>query len=139
MNGFVGEFLVLSGAFLDVPLWGILSATGVIWSACYMLWMYQRVFYGEASEGVRHHIPDFNFREWASILPLVIMMVWMGIYTQTFLGAVSETNSRILDQSKMNVPLRVDVRGTEKPILSRDREGAVLHRFPKVGGAVHAR
>src|SRR5690242_12914208 len=47
LNGFIGEFLVLSGAFEAHKLWGILAATGVIWSACYLLWMYQRVFYGQ--------------------------------------------------------------------------------------------
>ena len=47
LNGFVGEFLVLSGAFQATPDYGILGATGVIWSACYLLWMYQRVFFWE--------------------------------------------------------------------------------------------
>ena len=47
LNGFVGEFLVLSGAFQAQAVYGILGATGVIWSACYLLWMYQRVFYGK--------------------------------------------------------------------------------------------
>src|SRR5205823_7805539 len=46
MNGFVGEFLVLSGSFQAKAIYGVLAASGVIWSACYMLWMYQRVFYG---------------------------------------------------------------------------------------------
>ncbi len=52
-----------------------------------MLWMYQRVFFGELSDEVKHHMPDFNLREWACVIPLVVMMVWMGIYTQTFLPA----------------------------------------------------
>ncbi len=49
LNGFIGEFLVLSGAFQATPVYGILAATGVIWSAGYLLWMYQRVFYGSSS------------------------------------------------------------------------------------------
>ena len=49
LNGFIGEFLVLSGAFQAKQIYGILAATGVIWSACYLLWMYQRVFYGEVT------------------------------------------------------------------------------------------
>jgi NADH-quinone oxidoreductase subunit M len=65
------------------------------------------VFFGELSEEVKHHMPDFNAREWACVIPLVVMMVWMGIYTQTFLPAVSEANAKILDQSKGNVPLQV--------------------------------
>src|SRR5258707_10387546 len=49
LNGFVGEFLVLSGAFQSRPVYGILASTGVIWSACYLLWMYQRVFFGKVT------------------------------------------------------------------------------------------
>ena len=49
LNGFIGEFLVLSGAFQARPIYGILGATGVIWSACYLLWMYQRVFFGKVT------------------------------------------------------------------------------------------
>ena len=109
LNNFVGEFLVLQGAAQANFTWTVFAAIGVILSACYMLWLYQRVFFGELSDEVKHHMPDFNAREWACMVPLVVMMVWMGIYTQTFLPAVSEANAQILDQSKMNVPLRVAV------------------------------
>src|ERR1700679_287145 len=63
LNNFIGEFLILQGAAQAHFIWSIFAALGVILSACYMLWMYQRVFFGEASEEVRHHIPDFNMRE----------------------------------------------------------------------------
>jgi NADH-quinone oxidoreductase subunit M len=79
MNGFVGEFLVLSGAFFDVPLWGILAATGVIWSACYMLWMYQRVFYGTVKNPVNSTLPDLDMRERGAVWPLAILALVMGI------------------------------------------------------------
>jgi NADH-quinone oxidoreductase subunit M len=107
LNNFVGEFLVLQGSAQANFSWTIFAAIGVILSACYMLWLYQRVFFGEVSEEVRHHMPDFNAREWACMVPLVVMMVWMGVYTQTFLPAVTETNAKILEQSKGNVPLQV--------------------------------
>jgi NADH-quinone oxidoreductase subunit M len=107
LNNFIGEFLILQGAAQAKFAWTVFAAIGVILSACYMLWMYQRVFFGETPEDVKHHMPDLNSREWACIIPLVIMMVWMGIYTQTFLPQISESTSKILDQSKMNVPLRV--------------------------------
>ena len=109
LNNFVGEFLVLQGTAQAHFSWTVFAAIGVILSACYMLWMYQRVFFGELSEEVKHHMPDFNAREWACMIPLVVMMVWMGIYTQTFLPAVTEANLKILDQSKSNAPLRVSL------------------------------
>jgi len=109
LNNFVGEFLVLQGSAQANFSWTIFAAIGVILSACYMLWLYQRVFFGEVSEEVKHHMPDFNGREWACMVPLVVMMVWMGMYTQTFLPAVSEANAKILEQSKGNVPLQVSM------------------------------
>ena len=63
LNGFIGEFLVLSGAFQASPIYGILAATGVIWSACYLLWMYQRVFFGKVTHEVNNTLPDLNLRE----------------------------------------------------------------------------
>lgn len=111
LGSFVGEFLVLQGAAQANFTWSIFAALGVILSACYMLWMYQRVFFGETGDQVRNHVPDMNMREWACIVPLVVMMVWMGMYSQTFLPQVSETSTRILDQSRANVPLRVALPG----------------------------
>ena len=64
-----------------------------------MLWMYQRVFYGEATDEVRSHVPDLNAREWAAVIPLIVMMVWMGVYSQSFLPPVSKVNARVLEQT----------------------------------------
>jgi NADH-quinone oxidoreductase subunit M len=58
---------------------------------------------------VKLHMSDLNLREWACMIPLVVMMVWMGIWTQTFLPAVTESNLKVLDQSKSNAPLRVSL------------------------------
>jgi NADH-quinone oxidoreductase subunit M len=102
LNNFVGEFLVLQGAAQANFTWSVFAALGVILSACYMLWMYQRVFFGATGEE-GHHFPDLNAREWACMVPLVAMMIWMGIYTRTFLPAVSATDARILSTA----PLRV--------------------------------
>jgi NADH-quinone oxidoreductase subunit M len=109
LNNFVGEFLVLQGAAIANYTWTIWASTGAILSACYMLWLYQRVFYGETDEGVRHHLFDLRPREWACIVPLVVMMVWMGVYSQSFLPPVSKTTARVLDQTRINVPFRVGI------------------------------
>src|ERR1019366_3735981 len=107
LNNFVGEFLVLQGAAIANFKWAIYAAIGVIFSACYMLWMYQRVFYGEVKEDVRRHLPDLNLREWAVVIPLIAMMVWMGVYSQSFLPPVSRTTARVLEQTQVNVPFQV--------------------------------
>src|SRR6185369_7914401 len=96
MNGFVGEFLVLSGAFLNVPLWGILSATGVIWSACYMLWMYQRVFYGTVKNPVNNTLPDLDMRERGAIWPLAVLALIMGVASPLWIRPMDAAVEAIL-------------------------------------------
>ena len=110
LSNFVGEFLVLQGATLVNPWLTAWAALGVILSACYMLWMYQRTFFGEASEDLAHHMPDLTTREWAAILPMVALMIWMGTYTQTFLPPVSAANAKILDLTRANLEYKVDAR-----------------------------
>ena len=96
---FIGEFLVLQGTAQANFTWTVFAATGPIFAACYLLWMFQRVFFGELKDEVKHHMPELNMREWACVIPLVVMMVWMGVYTQTFLPAVTEANAKILSQT----------------------------------------
>jgi NADH-quinone oxidoreductase subunit M len=93
---FIGEYLVLQGTSLVYFRWTVFAALGVILSACYMLWLYQRAFFGKASEDLTHHMPDLNFREYAVIVPLILLMVWMGTYTQSFLPPISASNAVLL-------------------------------------------
>jgi NADH-quinone oxidoreductase subunit M len=88
MNGFVGEFLVLSGAFQARPIYGILGATGVIWSACYLLWMYQRVFFGKVTHPINNTLADLLGFEKAAIWPCVIAALVMGVAPILWLGAI---------------------------------------------------
>ena len=102
LNNFVGEYLVLQGAAKANIMWATFAALGVILGACYMLWLYQRTFYGKASESLAHHMPDLTTREWAAIAPLLVLMFWMGCYAQTFLPAISAQNTAILNQMNKN-------------------------------------
>jgi NADH-quinone oxidoreductase subunit M len=103
LNNFVGEYLVLLGAAQAKFEWAVFAAIGVILSACYMLWLYQRVFFGETAEKLKAHLPDLSAREWVTIVPLLILMLWMGTVTKTFLPSITMTNAMILDQTKVNV------------------------------------
>jgi NADH-quinone oxidoreductase subunit M len=121
LNGFVGEFLVLQGAAKANFTWVIFAALGVILSACYMLWLYQRVFYGKASHDVSHHVTDLTTREWAAILPLVALMFWMGIYAQTFLPAISAQNTTILNQMNRNRAVNAALPTTPAALVEANR------------------
>jgi NADH-quinone oxidoreductase subunit M len=97
LNNFVGEFLVLQGAAVANFPWAIVAALGVILSAVYMLWLVQRTFYGETPAKVKSHFTDLSPREWAIIVPLVGLMVWMGVSSGTFLPAVRSNNDQTLN------------------------------------------
>ncbi len=93
LNGFVGEFLILLGAFTSPALgtvaYAAVSALGVIFAAVYLLWMYQRVMLGPAREGGTyggHHLKDITLRESASLAVIVIFVVWIGVYPSTFMS-----------------------------------------------------
>ncbi|PYV85022.1 MAG: Fe-S-binding domain-containing protein [Acidobacteria bacterium] len=88
LNGFIGEFLVLSGAFQAKIWWGVVGATGVIWSACYLLWMYQRVFFGVVKHEENNSLPDLNLRERVALWPAAIMALAMGLAPLLWLNAI---------------------------------------------------
>ncbi|MFL6350406.1 MAG: NuoM family protein [Bryobacteraceae bacterium] len=103
---FVGEYLVLQGAALSKFSWAAWAAVGVILSAAYMLWMYQRTFWGKVNE--RGTPPsDLTLRDWAPLLPLIVLMVWLGSYTQSFMPPITSATMRVLDQTRMNDEYRV--------------------------------
>jgi NADH-quinone oxidoreductase subunit M len=88
-NGFVGEFLVLSGSFPSHPAWVAAATTGVILSASYMLWMVQRIFYGkESSLIVNRPAPDLNFRENITLWPMAILMLAMGVLSPYWIKGI---------------------------------------------------
>jgi NADH-quinone oxidoreductase subunit M len=88
LNGFIGEFLVLSGAFQANPVYGILGATGVIWSAGYLLWMYQRVFFGKVTHAVNSTLPDLNLREKTALVPAAAAALAMGVAPILWLSSI---------------------------------------------------
>ena len=88
LNGFVGEFLVLSGAFRARAWYGILAATGVIWSACYLLWMYQRVFFGKVTHDLNQALPDLDARERAALWPTALAALVMGVAPLLWLNGI---------------------------------------------------
>jgi NADH-quinone oxidoreductase subunit M len=104
LNGFVGEFLIMLGAWTSVAVqhaWIVtmLAGTGVIWAAVYMLWMLQRVVFGTTTSEVNAKLSDLNWREAALVLPLLFLMFFMGVYPSPFLNrsrdAIEATRQRI--------------------------------------------
>src|SRR5262249_8780802 len=98
LNGFVGEFLILLGAFRANPRLAAFAATGVILSATYMLWMFQRVNYGEGTDQKNAAPPDLRPREGAALAPIVATAVLMGVLPNLFLRPIEPAVERTLTQ-----------------------------------------
>ncbi|HSO22600.1 MAG TPA: NADH-quinone oxidoreductase subunit M [Chondromyces sp.] len=86
LNGFVGEFLILAGTWSAYPAAVIVGGLGVVLGAVYMLWMVQRVFWGPLDNEANHLLPDLTVRELFVMLPLLVLIVWIGVHPMTFLS-----------------------------------------------------
>ena len=84
MNGFIGEFAILLGAFDRSWVWAAFAATGIVLGAAYMLWLYQRVFFGEVTHPENENLIDLSFREKWTLIPLVILVFWIGLYPKPY-------------------------------------------------------
>jgi NADH-quinone oxidoreductase subunit M len=100
LNGFVGEFLILLGAFNTNRTFAVVATSGVILSAVYMLWMYQRVIFGEVTNPKNATLVDLDFREKLILLPLVALIFWMGIYSDSFLRKMDSSVNQVLHHLK---------------------------------------
>ena len=102
LNGFVGEFLILLGAFKSPVLnnwwYTVFATSGVIFAAVYLLWMYQRVVFGEVKNQKLTSLTDMNFREILVMVPIFIFIIWIGIYPGTFLKVSEKTSAKIIEQ-----------------------------------------
>jgi NADH-quinone oxidoreductase subunit M len=107
LNGFVGEFLVLVGAFQVSPWLAALATTGIVFAAVYLLWMYQRVAFGEITREENRRLTDLSPREWAVLVPVLLFIVWIGVYPTAFTGKTEATIAALLAQveSKASVAL----------------------------------
>ncbi len=110
LNGFIGEFMILSGSFFSMNLnsniYAILGSTGIVLSAVYLLWMYQRLMHGPVEKEENKNIPDLNIREIFVSAVIIIMIVWIGVQPNTFLNKSDAAIKRILENvesAKKNV------------------------------------
>jgi NADH-quinone oxidoreductase subunit M len=94
-NGFVGEFLVLLGAFKTYPVLALIATTGVIFAAAYLLWAIQRILFNPLDKRENAHIPDLNRRELALLVPLIAVIIWLGVYPAPVLRRM-EASSQLL-------------------------------------------
>jgi NADH-quinone oxidoreductase subunit M len=113
LNGFVGEFLILLGAFGTSPGFAAIGTTGVILSSIYMLWMVRRVFFGPVQHDVNRTLLDLSLREKLVATSLSIPMLWIGLYPSTFLQPIDESVRSLV--ATVN-PVPVEPRASHEPV-----------------------
>jgi NADH-quinone oxidoreductase subunit M len=122
LNGFIGEFLILLGAFRWNPRMAAFAATGVILSATYMLWMFQRVNFGPVTNEKNAGLRDLVAREWAVLVPVVAVAVLMGVVPNVFLSSIEPSVDRVLTHVHRNAG-RIQAGAIESGFGSRDSSG----------------
>jgi NADH-quinone oxidoreductase subunit M len=99
LNGFIGEFLILLGSYNSPFLahgFTIAAATGVIFAAVYLLWLYQRVIFGKVTNPANEKLHDLSFRELVLIAPILLFIIWIGIYPNTFLKKSALATTKVV-------------------------------------------
>jgi NADH-quinone oxidoreductase subunit M len=102
LNGFIGEFTILQGAFQVSKAWAAWGSLGVVLGAAYLLWLYQRVMFGPVTQFANEDLPDLNLREYATLVPLVILAFWIGIYPKPFFALIEKPVENIVRQVNPN-------------------------------------
>ncbi len=115
-NSFVGEFLVLIGAFLQSPFVAVCATLGIILAAVYLLWMVQRVLFGPITKESNKRLPDINLREATTLVPLALLVFWIGVYPEPFLDVMHATVSHLLDQFSAGLHSTIMVSEVERSI-----------------------
>ncbi|HVM03203.1 MAG TPA: NADH-quinone oxidoreductase subunit M [Acidimicrobiales bacterium] len=101
LNGFVGEFLILIGTFVTHRWWAVVATAGVILAALYLLWAYQRVFHGTPT-GDNVGLPDMTWREKATMAPLVVLIVFLGVYPKPVLDRINPSVEALVEHVEAN-------------------------------------
>jgi NADH-quinone oxidoreductase subunit M len=124
LNGFVGEFLVLLGTYQSHWDWASWAALGVILSACYLLWAYQRVFFGEVTNDKNRTLPDTSPRERWILVTMAVITLWMGIGSTFFTNRTAASAQEVLEQMKRP--------GAQEAIIVRPTPGSNQRATPAI-------
>jgi NADH-quinone oxidoreductase subunit M len=138
LNGFVGEFMILQGAFSAHHAWAYWAISGVVLGAAYLLWLYQRVFWGQVTHEENKKLLDLNTRELATLVPLVILCFWIGLYPKPFLDFLHAPANQIANTLS---PGRFPVAAASVPVTVAAPAPTEVHEEPIVpeGGAAGTR
>jgi len=98
LNGFVGEFTILQGAFEANRAWAAFAVSGVVLGAAYLFWLYQRTMLGQVTNGKNLGLHDLNLREMAYFLPLIAWSIWIGVYPKPYFDVLRQPVAEIVER-----------------------------------------
>ena len=98
LNGFIGEFTIISGAFAANRIWAVIAVAGIVFSAAYLLWLYQRTMMGPVKYEVNRRLPDLTLRERVIVAPLLVLVFAIGIYPAPLFTALRPAVNALLQQ-----------------------------------------
>ena len=98
LNGFIGEFTILQGAFEESWIWAAFAVLGIVLGAAYMLWLYQRTMFGPITNAKNEKLPDLNVRELVTLVPLVILAFWIGLYPKPYFRILEKPVAQIVER-----------------------------------------
>jgi NADH-quinone oxidoreductase subunit M len=107
LNGFIGEFYVLVGSFLSLPVWAIIASSGVVLAAVYLLWAYQRIFTGPITVEENEGLSDLSIREIVILAPLAALIVFLGVYPKPALDRIEPSVDAILQRIEQTTDYEV--------------------------------
>ena len=131
LNGFVGEFLILLGLFKTKIVFAAFAVTGIVLGAAYMLWLFQRTMFGEPEGPENQNMTDLNFRQLCYMLPLVILMFWIGLYPKPFLTRIEPTVNHYVGQVQAQHQAYLEATGQARAAEVKPTEGQPVQKAQK--------
>jgi NADH-quinone oxidoreductase subunit M len=131
LNGFVGEFLILLGLFKTKIVFAAFAVTGIVLGAAYMLWLFQRTMFGEPEGPENQNMTDLNFRQLCYMLPLVILMFWIGLYPKPFLTRIEPTVNHYVGQVQAQHQAYLEATGQARAAEAKPTEGQPVQKAQK--------
>ncbi len=117
LNGFIGEFAILLGVANRSLVWAAFAALGIVLGAAYMLWLYQRVFWGPLDNPKNEELKDLTLREQWTLIPLVVCMLWIGIYPKPFFDIMEEPVNYIVNKVDPGYFAKAHIEYVEPPLM----------------------
>jgi NADH-quinone oxidoreductase subunit M len=130
LNGFVGEFTILQGTFMENWRWGAWAVPGVVLAAAYLLWLYQRVFFGTVTNPKNEKLHDLTPREVATFVPLLVMAFWIGLYPKPFFQILEQPVNHTIAMVRPDYPQpggNVNAAVQQPILVTPPAEGALVN------------